>query len=253
VSGDNTALNGSDYIVVKAVNVDSDTVAHTWTRLGPGTTTRNGLSGTRFNNGDHAVVYDPSDQSLVVQSGSFDLTWPNTSAFAPTGSTYLVLGVSSTTLRMPYNRADYYITNGTSPYATGTSVPARCAPGTGVLVKAQVRHADGALNELPLLGCVVDMQAIYRLDTDGDGSIDTNSEDISGLTASAIRTQLREVRLYILAHEGQRDPDFTYPNASVYVGEFGLGRVFSLSSNVTDYQAYRWKLYTLVVRPETLK
>ena len=65
-----------------------------------------------------------------------------------------------TNLRMPFNRADYFISN--------TNAPSRCAPNTGVLEKVVVNQSDGRLtNFLPLVDCVADMQVIFRLDTDG--------------------------------------------------------------------------------------
>jgi hypothetical protein len=155
---------------------------------------------------------------------------------------------------MPFNRADYFISN--------ANVPLRCAPGTGVLVKAVVSHDDGDFDSdedgtddfMPLLDCVADMQVIYRRDITGDGIIDNTTDDIYTipLTAQQIREQVKEVRVYILGHEGQRDPNYTYPNNSITVGEFGLGNNFDLTG-IANYQNYRWKIYTIVVNPNNLR
>jgi hypothetical protein len=153
---------------------------------------------------------------------------------------------------MPFNRADYFITTVDSD---GTNItPQRCASNTGVLVKAVVSHNDGNFDDfMPLLDCVADMQVVYRLDTNGDGTIDNTTNDISvGLTAQQIRDQVEEVRVYILGHEGQRDPNYTYPNNSITVGEFGLGNNFDLTG-IANYQNYRWKIYTIVVNPNNLR
>jgi hypothetical protein len=67
------------------------------------------------------------------------------------------------------------------------------------------------------------------------------------------------VRVYILAHEGQRDTSFTYPTNPIYVGgstnEIGSssGRPFDFSAaGITPWQNYRWKIYTLVVKLDNL-
>ena len=48
------------------------------------------------------------------------------------------------------------------------------------------------------------MQVIYRRDTNADGTIDNTTDDITSLTA-ANQGSGQEVRVYILAHEGQMD------------------------------------------------
>jgi hypothetical protein len=132
-------------------------------------------------------------------------------------------------------------------------MPQACARNTGILYKATINQGDGDLNRHPLIDCVADMQVIFRLDTNNDGTIDSTVEDISGLTAQQIREQLKEVRVYILSHEGQRDSAFKYSNGTVTVGEFGLGRTFNLSSIIgPGWENYRWKVSVLVVKPRNL-
>jgi hypothetical protein len=126
-----------------------------------------------------------------------------------------------------------------------------------VLVKAPIRHVTGGNNYdtyLPFLDCVADMQVIFGLDNDGDGdfeptvSADGYSDDISAFTAQQIRDQVKEVRVYILAHEGQRDPNFTYTTNPVTVGEFAMGRDFDLAAIIgANWQNYRWKVYSMTV------
>jgi hypothetical protein len=142
-------------------------------------------------------------------------------------------------------------------------MPQACAPNTGILYKATMNHNDeGSLFELPLIDCVADMQVIYRLDTNNDGSIDSTVNDISGLTAQQIRDRVKEIRVYILSHEGQSDSSFTYRPTPinphlVTVGEFGLGRTFNLETTIgttpgREWNHYRWKVSTLVVKPRNL-
>lgn len=84
---------------------------------------------------------------------------------------------------------------------------------------------------MPLLDCVADMQVIYRLDMDdnglagtfanADGSSVSSDENDNGSVsnvqatmkdAALLRDRLKEVRVYILAHEGQSDSFFTFNN-----------------------------------------
>lgn len=189
-------------------------------------------------------------------------------------------------LWMPFNRADYYL--------SAANLPSRCATGTAVLMKAVISHVDGSRADfLPLLDCVADMQVVFGLDMDDDGNIGTyatpTTGGVAGLVsdvdstnalqrevtdgtstvalanatladAALLRSRLKEVRVYILAHEGQRDPSFTYNNPPtttanpiITVGEFGIGRDFNFTANgITNWANYRWKVYTIVVSPSNL-
>ncbi len=109
------------------------------------------------------------------------------------------------------------------------------------------------VNPEPLIDCVADMQVIYRLDTNNDGTIDSTVNDISGLTAQQIRDRVKEVRVYILSHEGQSDRSFRFASSTITVGEFGVGRTFNLSATIgSGWENYRWKVSTLVVKPRNL-
>jgi len=261
-SGDSYSLHGSDVLAIKALNVATNFAAGKWQPLSVGdvktTWTPDNENVNKKDNGatenDVRVIVlspgstDANSRSLVIRvsDGKFYTTYDDTSGFAPTDTSEvrIMYGVDSDTdLRMPFNRADYYIRIPT------TNMPQRCAPNTGVLYKAVVNQSDGLHNELPLLDCVADMQVIFRLDTDGDGSIDTTTNNIFFFTAQQIRQQVKEARVYILAHEGQKDVNYTYPNSTVTVGEFGLGHTLNLATVIgTNWQNYRWKVYTIVVK-----
>jgi prepilin-type N-terminal cleavage/methylation domain-containing protein len=281
-SSPNNIFNGSDYLVIKAVNVARNDAAQKWTRLSSDGSKRNELSGSPSfadsgSSTDRVIVISPgstdaNSRSLSVSGTAFYTTYNNTSSFAPTDATEtrIIYGVDpDTDLKMPFNRADYYIRKFDS---NGKDiVPSRCATNTGVFEKVVVNQGDGRLtNFLPLLDCVADMQVIYQLDMNDDGTIGTqanadgssvsSSEGATAATvqatlasASLLRQRLKEVRVYILAHEGQRDVNYTYPNSTIYVGDTGIGsgRNFNLTV-ITDYQNYRWKIYTIVVKPNNL-
>jgi len=266
-------LGGSDFLVIKATSIATNDAAMKWTHViggAAGASTVNvwGNSIDDLNANDLTIVLIPSrggeNQRVLVNSGatfyaSFNsTTFPG--AFSPStqNDVYLIYGVTPpltgvSGLRMPFNRADYYIDR-----ETGTAIPPRCAAGTGILMKSLISHANGnRLPGMPLLDCVADMQVMFRLDRDNDGTIDAATDvlnDASGsaLTAQEIREQLKEVRVYVLSHEGQKDVNYTYPSNSITVGEFGIGRTYSLTP-ITDWQRYRWKLYTIVVKPNNLR
>jgi len=185
---------------------------------------------------------------------------------------YAVGSADDVSLRMPFNRADYYIST--------AGVPRRCAPHTGVLMKAVLQQnrgngLDGKFSTfMPLFDCVADMQIVFGLDMDENSTIGTytdgetvwdEGEGKSIAEAQAtlddaelLWKQLREVRIYILAHEGQRDPGFSYTAPldppGINVGEFGCGHEFKLTNiGVPEYRYYRWKVYTMILKPENLR
>ncbi|TAL22784.1 MAG: prepilin-type N-terminal cleavage/methylation domain-containing protein [Nitrospirae bacterium] len=276
-SGNNTGVDfsavavvgeSSDYLVIKAINVATNVTSQKWTHLKAGDAKTgwtpqcenvNRDSSCNTDNAVKVIVINPggasgSQRLLKVDAGKiFFKAYSATADLDPdTGSTdvYVLYGVSpGTDLRMPFNRADYFIEE--------LNMPSTCAPNTGVLYKAVVNHSDGKLTKIPVLDCVADMQVVFRRDTNTDGIIDTESEDISTLDATTIRDQVKEVRVYILAHEGQRDAGYTYRSTDatlgdtqIRVGEAGIGgRIFDLGTNIN----YRWKVYTLVIKMENLK
>lgn len=257
VSGNGVGYRGSDYLVVKSPMVGMSDTSQRWTYIVGGQNPH--LWGSNdLANGTRVIVLSPQGtggaygKNLIMDSTAFFTTFNATSfpsTFSPsTGERYIIYGVDpDTALRMPFNRADYYV-------ARPAAMPDGCAPNTGILYKTTVNHGDGSLSAgMPLIDCVADMQIVYGLDTDSNGSIDSKVNDISGMTASDIRTQIREVKVYILSHEGPVDSNFQYPNGTVTVGESAsLGRAFNLSAIGTNWQNYRWKVSTLVVRTRSL-
>jgi hypothetical protein len=81
-----------------------------------------------------------------------------------------------------------------------------------------------------------------------------------GMTAAEMRAQLMEVRVHILAQEGQRDDSYEYPFNDVSVGSGGAGSTFNFaafgfasSGNViNNFKHYRWKVHNIVVKPKNL-
>jgi hypothetical protein len=286
-SSPDDVFNGSDYLVIKSVNVAAQNAAdQKWTYLSSTNTTRPWLStaGTptsenlQPNNTVIALsVINSGSRSLIVNGSAFSTTFTSSglSSFVPTDANevYPIYGIIDTAVanpRSPFNRADYFI-SASAP--DGLPVPSRCAPKTGVLYKAVMNQTDGTFTYEPLLDCVANMQVFFGVDVDNNGSFqngvggDAYCQDlINGpcstlslssfpFTAAQIRTQVKEVRVYVLTHEGRRDPNFTYPTTTINVGDTSIGNNYSYplsTAAATDQRNYRWKVYQLVVKPLNL-
>jgi prepilin-type N-terminal cleavage/methylation domain-containing protein len=275
VTGVTGVLDHTDYLAIKAADVAINSACSKWTFLpesgGPPTTwyLNNGAPAASENlSGPEGVIVispgtpdSPTARTLVRAGGQWRAQFNAVSDFASPVSgpeTRVIYGINSdVNLRMPFNRADYFVMQPSS-----TQMPQRCAQGTGVLYKAVLNHSNGEFSYMPLLDCVADMQVIFRATSASDsGNLTTIAyyQDISDpsiFDAPGIRNRIKEVRVYILAHEGQRDPGYQHPNSKEYVGEKSLllGRDFDFSSaGITDWQNYRWKVYTLVAKLNNLR
>lgn len=275
VSGDAAGVYGSDVLVIKSLNVATSATAQQWSYItNAGAFNRDpvvwGNPEENLDDNSMVIVIQPisgSDVRVLVHGAGNQLntTFKDTSAefdnaFEPginTDETFLIYGVAPPgnggVLRMPFNRADYYI--------AVNNTPTRCAPNTGVLVKSVIQQATGNRGPgLPLLDCVADMQVVYGLDNnDIVPGIDVYLSDIFMLGASQVRDQVKEVRVYILAHEGQLDNSYTWAGANDPVinitdPNVGILNAFNLSENIdaTTYRHYRWRIYTLVLKPHNL-
>ena len=258
-------FNNADYLVIKSARVGMSDAAGKWTTLTQADVKRTwSPAGENLVNSDYVIVLalgsTVATRRSLVTSGTFYTLFNNTAGFVPVEpySANIVYGIDNVIPARPFNRAEYYIADNAA-YPT----PGRCAPNTGVLVKAVVAHNPSGTTPtlLPLLDCVADMQVVYGLDTNADGMADLWSDDIAaGMTAADIRAQLAEVRVHILTQEGQRDDTYAYPYDNVIVGSEGAGRAFNFTSfgfattgNVmNNFKHYRWKVYNIVVKPKNL-
>ncbi|MHB8120884.1 MAG: prepilin-type N-terminal cleavage/methylation domain-containing protein [Desulfuromonadaceae bacterium] len=224
-------------------------------------------------------------QNELVVSGSvygppFELAGFANTDFNPPNAleTHYVYGIASETLRMPFNRVDYFVARPT----TAGRMPAFCSPNTGILYKATVSHVDGGLSYIPLLDCVADMQVVLAWDlTDGmgnegqDGVVDTYSTPIGStgdpttvsgtasvatvkaalLDSERLRKSLKFVKIYILAQIGKRDTGYLSP-ASYILGDAATDFFTSKTYDLTAIPAmrnYHWKVYRITVRPKNLQ
>jgi prepilin-type N-terminal cleavage/methylation domain-containing protein len=257
ISGaDNRCVNQSDYLVVKATNIARNSASQKWTHLDSTGPYLWGMDDFEAN--DRVILILPKAgestvRQLITSNGPFSFKYSEEQNHRPDQEQirYIMYGIDpNTNPRVPFNRADYYIST--------SNVPSDCAQGTGVLIKAILNHSNGGFNSLPLLNCIADFQVIMGWDTNEDGTLDTySSPDVTAGTSQfsnpdVIRNRLKEVRVYLLTHDGKMDRNYTYPNSTITVGEFGLGKVFDLTQ-INNYQNYRWKVLTLSVRPRNLK
>ena len=268
------AVNNSDYLVIKSARVGMSDAAGKWTTLTQANVKRTWIPNEEnLVNTDFVIVLalgntDATRRSLVT-SGTFYTQFTNagTAGFVPVEpySANIIYGIDTVQPVRPFNRAEYYIADNAA-----FPTPLRCAPNTGVLVKAVVAHdASGTTPTLlPLLDCVADMQVVYGLDTDLNpatlpawSSASLATVFPAGPTAAAdLRAQLSELHVHILAQEGQRDDSYVYPFDNATVGSEGVGRTFSFASfgftssgNVmNNFKHYRWKVYNIVVKPKNL-
>jgi len=290
----------SDYLSIKATNLGASAASQHWTYLtynaGSGgtasTMTPNIWKNAADNpsNGDAVVVLrknlstSTNSSILAHRDGStspdFHYTFGSTAFNNMTGessSPCNVYGIDSgATVRMPFNRADYFVAQ---PFPITATPSLLCAPGTGTLYKATVNQADGKLTYIPLLPCVAGMQVVLGWDYNGDGLIDTWSNadgstvsDVGGLGVTSAQIQaalsqannpmsanqpniwnnLKTVKVYILAQNGRKDLSYKSPSPIIGgdPGEMSLTRSYDIAGS--NWSNYRWKLYKIVVNPRNL-
>lgn len=256
----------SKYLVIKSTLADANPAAAKWTTVsydaGGRTTKEWGDVDRDFVDDDRVIVVKnsliatpPTRELMASASTVFSsrfATYTTLTNPRQNGDTFEIYGVNpSTNLWMPFNRADYYIKR-------ESGIPKSCAPNTGILYRSTISQVDGRPSAgVPLLDCVADLQVVYGLDTDATGIVNTHTVDPPA-SAALIREQLREIRIYVLAHEGKKDRIYSHPSTTIDVGESFdgstvTGRRFKLNEIIgADYNRYRWKVYTIVVRPKNL-
>ncbi len=177
-------LNGTDYLVLRGTTLPHNNASQRWSYMTRQITFStmssafptgypkklNSWASNNFTANDRVVVLtgtedkNPANHRKLVTSGTTFFTQfsdANLNGFQPAppvmppiphpltvdSPASFIYGVDDNTdLRMPYNRADYYVRR---PDAGDNRTPLRCAPGTGILFKAVVGHASGVQAEYP--------------------------------------------------------------------------------------------------------
>ncbi len=237
-------------------------------RANPSDTTQN----------DAVILMEPSQKKLLTQGTSWlfkysgspaNLTTLPCGSNAGSGTVYgganagtLVYGLqktSDTAPAVPYYTVKYSLSN--------TNLPSNCASGTYRLMRAETTSAaipaDGTGD--PVLACVLDFEVAFGLDTSGTGTGTISLWDDGGQAAAAYATNqtleknLKQVRVYMLIQSGNYDPLYTYPAASVRVGEApltstpspsGIGRDVPIAGELTHY---RWKVVEMHITPRNVR
>lgn len=249
-------MNSSDYLVIKSqlvatpitpdgTNYQDNPAGEKWSYVNPDGTTRTWNSADDdLTATDRVIVVQPvtgtAEMVLAVDAAASNKFWTTYNAasmpvaYRPTGNAAsYIFGIDSATdPRMPFNRADYYLSS--------NNVPSKCAPGTGTLVKRVLRQDNGQFGkELPLLDCVAAFQIVFGIDntfadnlpqrnclTNDPATVTINGMPVFDTTfspADAERSTMREVRVYILVQEGTFDMEYNFKNfttgTSILVGE----------------------------------
>lgn len=207
---------------------------------------------------DRVILMEPSSKTLLAEGGEWLFQY-NGSDAAPTAVTggaafskdsvgtlaYALYGAPSggDEATQPYWTVRYYIGSGETPLG--------CADKSNSLLRAETDQFDTPKPDHgdPLLACVLDMEIAFGLDTDGDGAIDTwddGAKTSKDYAEETLRKRLKEVKLYLLVQSGSRDKDYTFPLASIPVGETLEGTTVGRSVTLTAEQRhYRWRMVTL--------
>lgn len=281
-------LAGTDYLVIKATTVARNKTAQKWTYLvySSGSVTPRRWLSTAENlvTNDKVVVLqrqvNANSNSVTLVPGTTGDPYVPYSNVAfehmstASAAVMTVYGVDNkNTLRMPFNRSDYFVAqppSGKKPPVCSSS------SAVGVLYKTTVNQDGGKLSFVPVLDCVADMQIVLGWDLfDGgcvagnDGQVDTwSSADGSVVvkdscdansaavvaamgSAASVRNSLKIIKVYILAQQGKRDAGYTSASP-ILVGDAGESTLTRSYTLPADMRNYRWKVYRLVLRPKNL-
>jgi len=236
--------------------------------------------------GDRIIITNPSGTSgktILTQAGQWYFQYNGQGNMPTVKSSPSTSFTSLQTGHVFYGLNTSSETDATFPYYTVlyslgsiTNNPSYCAPGTYSLLRAESRTSNNPTGGDPVISCVLDFQVAFGL-TDNIASLDPskalnypiNYWDNGGVNKAAAYTpkelnqRLKQIRVYILVQEGNKDLTYNYvnpdPNAAapdkIRVGELGLaggatGRDFQLSA---AQRQYRWRVLTIVVTPRNIR
>lgn len=152
-----------------------------------------------------------------------------------------------------------------------------------------ITYSPGQRIEQPIMDCVIDFQVALGIDTGctdtlGNGCTGTltwcrftnSTSSPSSLTqcnassdagcnndpchltttylnnAKNIRQYLKQVKVFVLTHEGTMDSNFTYGNSTIAIGDSDITlKTYNLAT-LSNYANYRWKLSKINVKLNSL-
>lgn len=211
---------------------------------------------------DRVIYIEPNTKAIIADGTAWRFIYPSVpNFFGHEGRGALLYGLS----RPPHGSGaeiprPYYVVQ----YRLGgaaADMPKTCARGTRSLQRVEMTHGESIE---PLLACVRDIQVVFGIDASSpeDGIIDV--WDNGGILASsydyqALKRRLKQVRVYILVQNGNRDADYLYVNPdnpsnpdAIRAGDvnLGIGRDITLTA---EQRRYRWRLIALSITPRNLR
>ena len=250
----NTNASNSDVLVIKSsiANIDSK-AAKKWGYAYYSSSQWNikSLSSEEFNGGDYYIALTVDDRKLTLNPSSTSTDNWHFNTLTPdlgngTGEVFLVFGIDDSGPSMPFNRVDYYLKR------PDDSFPDRCNPDIYELYRAEINQGNGKRNPQPILDCVADFQLAFGLDTNGDGIIDSWGNNLPS-SAEGIRTQVKQLAVYIIYQEGQKEDHPIFSQSSINISAPDGTTIKSVDlTNFSNYQFYRWKLLQMRVNPLNL-
>ncbi len=242
----------SDYLVIRAAfsPYDGETTKWAYFKAENGTCPLTFGDGP-FSENTNVVVEDGEDNLRAIQTSGTNWRFRITSASSlntcPDCMTdqhfYLVYGIASDNdtspdIRAPFNRVDYYLATPTG------GLPARCSSTTYELYRAQMNHKDGTLNRQPVLDCARDFQVAFKIDASWNSTLS------SVTSASDQKEKIKEVRVFVLYQEGQKERE-EVSNGTITLGDSDTGAL-STFTPTGDERHYRWRVKEISVKPMNL-
>jgi len=208
---------------------------------------------------DQVILIEPNTEQILTQGGGtpWKFQYNSSSSLVDSGGTAWTNPTIGTLV--------YGVDPGaTQPFATVTyslnaaNLPSNCATGTSNLERAELWVVGGTPVTIPLLPCTLSLQTAFGLDTDEDenGTIDLwdNSTVAAGYSQATLAKRLKQVRVYLLVQIGNRDASYTYPAATVRVGDalLGAGTGADVTLNA-EQRRFRWRLVSIDVTPRNVR
>lgn len=119
-----------------------------------------------------------------------------------------------------------------------------CAPGTRNLLRAV-----GAGNGNPVLNCVADFKVRFDLDSDENGSVETDNATALPATTADVIDQVRNVDVYILMQVGLRRIEASGTDRALFSGTTTLDGVAFDTAGIPDFNNYQWKTLKISGKP----
>lgn len=208
---------------------------------------------------DSVILIEPATRTLIGQNVGGVFEWqfryveavptvnsmPSDTVLGSPAVGTLIYGLDSSATR-PFAAVTYSL---------GGAPPSICAPGANNLLRAESWTATpGAGTGNALLACVRDFQIAFGLDANEDGTIDTwdnGGAVTAGFTIEQLKNRLRQIRMYLLVQSGHWDPDYTFPQGNIWVGDAALG--IGQNVSLAGVRNYRWRLVTVSAVPRNVK